>query len=208
MKNKMMTAVVLKYKRFKETEEIKKHLETHDDIIDEIIIWDNSVNNLGTQAKFMAARQAKNDIIYTQDDDCIVNNIRELYDLYDGTQIINAVDPRTNTRLDTLIGWGAIYDKSWINVLDEYIKLYGRDKYIIRDAERIFTAGVGKWHSIKQKITEFPSAHDPNIALYLQPEHKQMREEAQGRLKNFKEHLDKIGLDNIYKNKNISNYRL
>lgn len=176
----MVTAVLLKWKRITEIESIKREIEKVKEI-DEIIIWDNTIINMMAFGRYLAALQAKNNIIYTQDDDCFVNNIKELINNYDGENIINNLNithleyqSKTN---HTLVGWGSIFDKSWINVFNEYIDCYGIDNLLLREADRIFTGFYGKYKSIEGKIDNIYSAYS-DFALYKQTEHESFKNKA------------------------------
>lgn len=178
--NKKASVVLLRWKRPQELKTIVLHLKSFNDIFDEIIIWDNRKSNMCGYGRYLATLKAKNNIIYTQDDDCIVHNIRELFSLYDDTCIINNMKPQ-HLKIykkfnHTLPGWGMIFNKSWIKYLNMYIEKYGIDDIFLRDTGRIFTGLVQKYKSIKAEITEFESACDQKISLWKQPCHKKNRD--------------------------------
>ncbi len=91
--------------------------------------------------RYELAQKAKNDIIYFQDDDCLVN-YQELFTYYNG-RITNEMTEHHLKYYEplgaTLIGWGAYFPKSMLNVLDKYIEKYGIDIHLMREADRIFT---------------------------------------------------------------------
>jgi len=91
--------------------------------------------------RYLAAAKAKNDIIYVQDDDCLVN-YQVLFQKYNGW-ITNAMTlPFVEKYKDTgctLVGWGCYFPKSMLSVFDRYIAKYGIDKHLLREADRIFT---------------------------------------------------------------------
>jgi len=88
---KNVSAVLLSQKRQKEPEEIKKHIETIP-FIDEVIVWANSPeDSKKAYGRYLGARNAKNDVIYVQDDDCIVENIPEIYSTFDGKRLSNGI---------------------------------------------------------------------------------------------------------------------
>jgi len=91
--------------------------------------------------RYLEAEKAKNDIIYFQDDDAIID-YKELFGHYDGTL--------TNTMTEhhykayrgsgaTLVGWGCYFPKSMLKVFSRYIEKYGIDAHLLREADRIFT---------------------------------------------------------------------
>lgn len=175
-----VSAVLLSWKRPRELKKIKAHLNKID-FIDEIIVWKNTPrNNKMSYGSYLGAKGAKNDIIYIQDDDCIVENIREIYATFDGKHLSNAVKAnrmrgygrqKNSEPYSTVVGWGAFFKKEWIKVFDKYIKKYGEDEILYREAGRIFTMLLAKKHNtIVAKLKEFPSARG-SMALYHQPDH-------------------------------------
>jgi hypothetical protein len=92
--------------------------------------------------RYEAAKQASNDVLYFQDDDCLVN-FQVLFSKYNG-QITNTMTkPFIEKYKDsgvTLIGWGSFVPKSMLSVFDKYIAKYGdNDPHLLREADRIFT---------------------------------------------------------------------
>ena len=110
--------------------------------------------------------EAKFDIIYTQDDDCIIHNINELVGLYKPERIIanikqahlNSYDIISGGKL-ILVGWGAVFHKSLVD-FSKYLAKFPEDELFYREADRIFT-----WlnpHEVlvsDTKIQDFPSAY-------------------------------------------------
>lgn len=91
--------------------------------------------------RYLAAEEAKNDIIYVQDDDCLVN-FQQLFKRYDG-RLTNTMTKPFQQQYEplgcTLVGWGCYFDKSMLNVFDKYTAKYGVDEHLLREADRIFT---------------------------------------------------------------------
>ena len=181
----MVTAILLKWKREKELDIIIAHLKKIP-FISEIKIHDNRKDNLFTYGRYIAARTAINSIIYTQDDDCVVKNIRALFDQYDGTQIVNAMKPlhmQQYSGKETLLGWGSFFQKEWIQVFDTWINTYGQDYLLYRGADRIFTTLVGKHKSLPADLEEFASAKEKTIALYRRKDYWHIINKIRKRLK-------------------------
>ena len=182
------TAILLKYKRLEELEKIIKFLKKFPDIIGDIVVWDNTQINICGLGRYLAIAQAKNNIIFTVDDDCIPLNIRELWGKYldlkrkGKERIVNNMKPGALKKYknfgQTMVGWGSFMPKNIINGLNEYIKVYGMDELLIRDASRIMTGLYGRWYSVEARIKEFPSASDSTIALWMQEKHKMNRRES------------------------------
>lgn len=106
----------------------------------EVIVKTNSTS---VYERYLQAAQAKNDIIYVQDDDCIVQ-YKELFKHYNG-RITNAMVGRKKYYQEisegriTLVGWGAFFPKKMLTSFQKYIDVYGVDSHLLREADRIFT---------------------------------------------------------------------
>jgi len=105
---------------------------------DEIIIKTESPS---VYQRYLLAKEAANDIIYFQDDDCLLN-YQNLFKTYNG-QLTNAIPKEFKEKYDamdcTLVGWGCYINKSMLSVFDKYIAKYGEDEHLLREADRIFT---------------------------------------------------------------------
>ncbi len=172
-----VSAVLLRYKRERELKQIVRNLRQYD-FIDEIIIHDNRRINLITYGRYVAAMRAKNKIIYVQDDDCIVNNIRQMYELFDGQRLINAMKRERISFYqgkDSLVGWGCFFDKAWLSVLNKYVDKFGEDFILHREADRIFTSLLETpRYTVCADVTDFPSAMDKS-SLSLNSEHETIK---------------------------------
>lgn len=175
-----VTAVLLSWNRPNELKEIVKHLETIK-FIDEILVWKNTpINNEINYGRYLGALKAKNNIIYTQDDDCIVENIEEIYTTFDGKHLSNGIKPKAmghygsqkgSEPYSTVMGWGSFFKKEWSSVLNKYIEKYGEDYLFYRETDRIFSVLLCRRHNtIPARIRDFPSAAN-STALYHQPNH-------------------------------------
>jgi hypothetical protein len=132
----------------------------------------------------LAAAQATNEIIYTQDDDCIVHNIPELLAAFSAKQLVCAM--KTNAAQQymsytrgssspTLVGWGSVFLRSWVSVLDRYLERFGEDSLLRREADRLFTALLPSPHvTLPANVEDFPCASDAG-ALWRDPEHGRYR---------------------------------
>lgn len=175
MSARKVSAILLNWKRPNEVDEIESHLLRFP-FIDEVIVWNNAIEpNLIVYARFFAALDAKNETIYVQDDDCIVESIESLYNVYDGTKLVNGMKRERMEFYrgrDSLVGWGAFFERSWIDCLEEYIQIYGKDAVLYREADRIFTSllRVGR-STVEASIKDFPSAMAP-FALSMQGNHE------------------------------------
>ncbi len=145
--------------------------------IDDIIIADEEGS---IYKRYTAMKRARNDTIYTQDDDCIVD-VKHLYGYFDGTKLINGMKPeraKYYSGPDTLVGWGAFIDRKWLRCFNQYIAVYGVDDILQREADRVFTCLCEvKRVTVITAIVDFPSAMSPE-SLSLQPNHESSRKVA------------------------------
>jgi hypothetical protein len=184
-----ISAVLIRYQRPKELTAIIRHLEQFD-FIDEVLIRDNRFINHITYGRYEQMKQARNEFIYVQDDDCIVNNLQQLYDEFVNHRGLCMVNNLKRShieihkrRQDSLVGWGTIVNRQWASVLDWYIGNFGKDAVLLREADRIFTylCPATKFKVVAD-ITDFDSAMSTS-ALSLQHNHFASRDIALERCK-------------------------
>lgn len=105
---------------------------------DEILIATESPS---VYKRYELAAEAKNPIIYVQDDDCILN-YQTLFRSYNGS-ITNAMTKPFLSRYEqmgcALVGWGCYFPRQILSSFDKYINTYGKDAHLLREADRIFT---------------------------------------------------------------------
>ena len=116
--------------------EYPKEIDTS--AFDEVLIRTNCPN---IYERYLLAAKAKNDIIYVQDDDCIIN-YKEIWKHYNG-KLTNGITMHHQMYYKdtgvTLVGWGCFFPKEMLKNLDKYIDKYGKDEHLLREADRIFT---------------------------------------------------------------------
>lgn len=176
-----VTACLLNYKRPDELREIEKHLRSFP-FIDEVLIWDNSgKKNVINYGRYLAAKAARNEIIYTQDDDCIIENVASLYSTFvalNGEKMVNGMKPERASAYrgkDSIVGWGAFFRREWASVLNKYIAKWGEDYIFHRETDRIFTVLCPVERlQVDAVVKDFSSAMAP-YALSLQREHEQVK---------------------------------
>ena len=165
------------------------------DCIDEILIWNNnpaeklefseanvrvieSGQNQSCYGRFLCAAEARNQVIYVQDDDALNQNIGAIYDqfLRDPTRIAYALAPthwnqrnrRTYGEAQTaLVGWGAFFRKEWLSVLEELPLAMRQDALFRREADAFFTLLLERKHNALQgDIVHLDGHSTPGIALW------------------------------------------
>jgi glycosyltransferase involved in cell wall biosynthesis len=192
----LVSACLLSYKRPYHLQQIVNSLHPYE-FIDEILVWNNNPGiNLSLRGdkvrvinasentlclgRFLCAKQARNEVVYVQDDDVLVKNVPELYQCFlkDPTRITHNLSnlhyERQNRAVYSeghyaLLGWGSFFLKEWINVLDECRKTCD-DLIFRRAADKFFTILQGKRHTtLLGDLTIFPDSYARGIALYLEP---------------------------------------
>jgi flavorubredoxin len=110
--------------------------------------------------------QAKNDVIYTQDDDCLIKNIDELISNYNDDLIVancNRGRKKFYKKISggkiALIGYGSIFNKKLTSNMKKFQQWLDEPKLFNREADRVFTY-FNQTKLIDAEIQEFPSAND------------------------------------------------
>lgn len=182
------TAVIVSWKRPEEVGKIVAELHQYD-FIDEIIIAINKPNdNMMCYRRWLTALRAINDTIYTQDDDCIVQNLQELYNEYTGKEMVIGLKGdrlvESIGQKSSMVGWGTFLDKSWID-FDKYEAQHGVDELLIRESDRILTHKIGAERPHNYQVSDIKDFESANggMALYRKAEHWDTKAEAIKRAK-------------------------
>lgn len=156
--------------------------------------------------RFVACSMATTKYVFTCDDDVLPGDIRTLL-------VKCETEGRVATYLDashvrwaaehyklsgcsidaheTLLGWGSVFERSWVSVLLSYIAFFGKaDDVFVREADRIFTLLLQQKHcEIEAEIEHLPGARSAD-AMYRQPDHKGMGEIARDRCRTLLAHTN------------------
>jgi len=172
------------------------------DFIDEILIWNNnpevhlqisdsntrviqSDENQSCYGRFLCAAQARNPVVYVQDDDALNHDIAGLYEqfLREPTCISHALAPthwnERNRRTygeshAALLGWGAFFRKEWLAVLEELSPPVRQDSVFRREADAFFTVLLERKHNaVPGQIAHLEGHSTPGMALWLDSRHRQ-----------------------------------
>ncbi|MBT4119652.1 MAG: hypothetical protein HOG89_05210 [Candidatus Peribacter sp.] len=220
-KSQKITACLLSWKRPENMQYITDHVLSHP-FIDEVIIWNNdstntsivkgdrvkvinSPTNVQVYGRYLCAYHAKNDIIYTQDDDWISKDLFKIYTTFQKNpdcithglhQMQFAINQGNiyETAQMSFVGWGALYQKKWLQVFNLYIEKYGYDELLFREADRIFSILLNRRHtSLLVEVEKLSGANDER-ALWRQEGHRDMSTEAVRRALSLigKDHLDPV----------------
>ncbi len=196
-----VSACLLSYKRPGNIQKIVDNIHQYN-FIDEILIWNNNtehelnikgykvrvintIENSICYGRFLCAREAKNEIIYFQDDDALVHNVATLYQAFlnDNSCITYALSPLHfkvkekyvySSGQVAFLGWGSFIQKSWITVLDKYLEhnTSADDFLFRREADKFFTLLLGKQNNTlpaQIELLQYDSTR--GISLYLEKEH-------------------------------------
>lgn len=193
-----VTACLISWKRPENLRSIIAYLKTIP-FITEILVWNNNPTrqldlaesetrvieageNYVCYARFLCARQAKNSIIYVQDDDALVRNIPELYAAFlrDPTRIAhNLSEYHFHHRWrhiygnchSALIGWGAFFHQDWLEVLEKVPPDFRETPLFRREADQFFTILLKRHHnSLCGQLQHLETHSEPGIALWQEPD--------------------------------------
>lgn len=200
-----VSACLLSWKRPENLQQIVQNLRNNE-LVDDIVIWNNnpdfeltidddnttvinSPQNVVTYGRYLATEHAKHDLIFTQDDDCLVHNFEQLYatfrldpsrmahNLKLGHLVANATN-RVGNGAVGLLGWGAFFDRRWCSVLEQYTAKFGVDNLLHRKADRIFSLLLKRSHRPSvAEVTDLQGASEAE-ALSVMPDHFALTTEA------------------------------
>lgn len=124
----------------------------------------------GLYCRYESVKVAKHDLIFTQDDDCIVD-VAELLRQYQGGVLCNMPARKRHEYPDgiALVGWGALFPRSAVEVFERYFWLYKPDALFLREADRVFT-GLQPVQLCDVQFTHLPKAHGRD-RMGAQPDH-------------------------------------
>ena len=119
--------------------------------VGQICLLDNSRGkNYINYGRYLQAEKAEYDLIYTQDDDCIINNLGDVY-----SKFIENTDTLTHSGTTeyqeqipkhtygehqmAMAGWGMFFSRPMMRVLKRYTDRFGEDYCFYRETDRIFS---------------------------------------------------------------------
>lgn len=180
--------------------------------VDEVIVWDNSGSavsvqgdrsgtvrvirspwNFVTLGRYVAATYAKNELILTQDDDCLpewdellaehepgrITSFLGLRHFQHAPHGYHHKDTSGQSCWETLVGWGGAFERSMIQrLLDFSIRFPDAGPVLRHAADRLFSMlqdSVPKW--LPAHVRHLPGAAGPE-AMCRQPGYRAMNERA------------------------------
>jgi GT2 family glycosyltransferase len=195
-----VTACLLSWKRHQNLPAIVASLRDHW-FIDEILVWNNDTSvaltiedpkvsvidsnrNMICFGRYLCASQARNAIIYVQDDDAINRNISGLYSIFceDPNRVAHAVTSQhyeSRHRCmygevhNALVGWGAFFLREWLSVFDQLPAAVFDEPLFLREADKIFTMLLERRHNtVGGVISLLPGHSSVSTALWQEPPHQ------------------------------------
>jgi hypothetical protein len=145
---------------------------------DDIVVWDNSKRtNHGVYGRYAAIKYAKNDLIYTQDDDCIVPALELVAEYQERERLCNMPGwKQAEYPHSSLVGWGAIFpaEDPWRAMTKFRYRAFENPDYQIgpeyqQTSDVIFTT-LRPFRRVDVGHTDLPYATAPN-RMYHQPGH-------------------------------------
>lgn len=186
-----VTACLVTYRRPENVGPIVSHL-LKQPFISRVLIRDNAKgDNTLAYGRFQMALLADTDVVYTQDDDCIVHDIERIYQNYvsDPACISFGLAPShyplwkkgdftyKETQL-AMMGWGAFFKREWIlPAFDRYGLHWKHDLFFYREADRIFSMMTARHHHpILTEGLEHLPGNSEGSAMWLEANHFQSRD--------------------------------
>lgn len=129
--------------------------------LDEVVVWNNAERvDRKVYGRFEAMKEARNEVVYCQDDDVITHPERIVSFYSPGVVTANVPVDRRDFYSDgiTLIGWGSVFDRSLTRVFRKYLQRWPEDDLFLRECDRIFT-GLNTIRTIDIPFEHLPHAH-------------------------------------------------
>jgi hypothetical protein len=114
----------------------------------------------GVWERWEAAMSARHDVVYVQDDDCVVD-FAGVIAAYDEARVTcnMLTSHRSDYRDDiALVGWGCVFHKVMLSSFGQYLMRFPEDELFLREADRVFT-GLNPLKLIDIGVTHLPYAH-------------------------------------------------
>lgn len=196
-----VSACLLSWRRPQNLPAIVRSLEPLE-FIDEILVWNNdpacrldlpgrkvrvidAERNEGCLGRFLCARQARNETIYVQDDDALVLDVAELYRAFcaDPSRIAHGLTPEHYRRRArqhhgachvALLGWGAFFQKAWVDVLDDVPAPLRETPLFHREADKFFSLLMERRHNtLPGRVRHLDGHSTPGLALWCDARHRE-----------------------------------
>lgn len=164
----MITAILVVYKRESNIPKIIESILKFKEINEIIISRQTYGENIGVWKRLEAAYKAGNDIIYTQDDDALIDNIEDIYKAFDGNSIAfgatEGLQEAYKKNHVALLGWGSFFKRDWVrNFILRYVEKYHLpDEVAMKQGDRIFTSWFDRHIMVPAKVTHLDGYKSPD----------------------------------------------
>jgi glycosyltransferase involved in cell wall biosynthesis len=198
----LLSACLVTWRRPANVRKIVERL-VREPLVGEVLVWRNdpavaldlpwpkvrvidSPANLICHGRYLCAEQAAHPLVYVQDDDVLVHDVPLLMRQFqaDPTRIhFNLSDwhyARRHRRLygecnSALIGWGAIFPKDRLSVLQLVPEAVRSSPLFRREADQYFTMLLRRHHAPHRgPLTHLDGHSTRGLALWRAPEHRRM----------------------------------
>lgn len=114
------------------------------DAFNEVIAFDNSklAKDMMVFGRFLAARGARNEHVYWQDDDCLVDSAALVAQYQPDEILVNMPANRRQEYAGTgiqLLGWGTVAPRASVEVFEQYFKTHLADELFLRECDRVYS---------------------------------------------------------------------
>lgn len=138
-----------------------------------VVIWNNANTpaDMRVFGRYLAANNANRPIIYTQDDDVIIDNFAELEANYEPGKIIANMRPgHREGEGFAWVGHGALFDRDLPGIaFRKYLARYPFDEVFLRYCDVVFGA-LTPFVRINHTVTDLPHS-TADYRMYNQPNH-------------------------------------
>lgn len=197
-----ISACLVTWRRPENLRQIVERL-VREDFIGEVLVWRNdpavplelpwpkvrvidSAENVVCHGRYRCAEQAAYPLVYTQDDDVLVHDVAALVRQFqaDPTRIHFNLSDWHHARRDrhlhgdshsALVGWGAVFAKDWLSVLQRVPEPVRSSPLFRREADTYFTMLQRRHHAPHRgALTHLDGHSTAGLALWCAPDHWRM----------------------------------
>jgi hypothetical protein len=148
----------------------------------QVSIWDNSVyQDRSVFGRWIAAKEAKKEIVYTQDDDCVLPpaSLQALLEAYEPGVVVSNTPERFRDRYveHCLVGFGAIFDRDLVEpAFERFFRRFPEfeQEWMWPRSDVVFTA-LNERRLLDLPYEDLPWAHADN-RMWKQAGHGPQRE--------------------------------
>lgn len=141
---------------------------------DDVVVWDNSEReDLRAYGRYAALPETQHDLVYVQDDDCVVSDPLALVRLWEpGCVVVNA--GQEGSRDVPWVGWGAVFRRDQpLAPHRAYLEQWPRDDLFLDFCDAVFTMQARViWGNVEYADLSWATAEN---RTYRQPDYFTVR---------------------------------